>query len=185
MPGTPIAKSHSLSSVNCLTCLGFISCSPSVFRSSGLSAANSSACRSPLMRTVGGRPTFRCKSEAFIWTSCWSTTLKSNVGPEAVIVPLLGRVVVGLGIWIDPEEDLPVFDGLRVLGEDLLHHARVFRLDLVHDLHCFDDAERLAFLYAFADGHIGLGSGLRRTVERSYHRRLDFQHRRHAIRAFG
>ena len=42
MPGTPIAKSHSLFSVNSFTCRGVISCSASALRSSGRSAGWSS-----------------------------------------------------------------------------------------------------------------------------------------------
>src|SRR5919109_5507920 len=146
-------------------CLGFMSCSASDLRSSGFSDANCRGCRSPLTRTVGGRPTLRCRSDAFICTSCCRTTLKSNAGPDGAMAAPLGRAVVVLAIRIDPEEDLPVFDGLRVLGEDFLHHARVFRLDLVHDLHCFDDAERLSLLYAFADGNVGFGARFGGTVE--------------------
>src|SRR5437868_9282644 len=142
MPGTPIAKSHSFSSVNCFTCFGFINCSASVLRSSGLSGGKSSGCRSPFSRTVGGRPTLRCRSDAFSWTSCCSTVLKLNApgapGTPAVDASIAGVAVdglVGLAIGIDPEEHLPVLDGLRVLDETLLHHARNFRLDRVHDLH--------------------------------------------------
>src|SRR6185503_9681047 len=173
MPGTPMAKSHSFSSVNCFTCLGFISCSASVFRSSGLSGGNSSGCRSPFRRTVGGRPTLRCRSDALRCTSCCRTALKLNAPAGASVA--CPAVAVVLAIGIDPEKDLPVFDGLRVLGEDLLHHARVLRLDLVHDLHCFDDAQRLSLLDAVADADVRLGAWFRRAVVRPDHWRLHLE----------
>ena len=47
-------------------------------------------------------------------------------------------------IGIHPEEDLAEFDRLRVLDADLADHARELGLDFVHDLHCLDDADRLA-----------------------------------------
>src|SRR5688572_10237315 len=123
MPGTPIAKSHSFSSVYCFTCFGFINCSASALRSSGLSAANSSGCRSPLRRNVGGRPTLRCRSEALSRTSCCRTALKSRppLGLSVASWPGGLCAVVVLGIGIDPEEDLSVFHRLRVLREDVLH----------------------------------------------------------------
>src|SRR5215218_6314112 len=136
MPGTPMAKSHSLFSVNSFTCRGVISCSASPLRSSGRSAGWSSGSRSPWRRSVGGRPTFRCRSDALRCTSCCRTALKLKICP----VPGTGdgaggaAVVEGeLAIGIDPEERLPVFDGLRIGGKNLGHHSRDLGLDLVHD----------------------------------------------------
>src|SRR3954469_14656864 len=175
-----MAKSHSLSSVNCFTCFGFISCSASVLRSSGLSDGKSSGWRSPLRRIVGGRTTFRWRSEALFCTSCCSTALKLNVAVVAASIAAAETVDVGRGalaIGIDPEEYLGVFHGLRVLCEDFLDDAGVLGLDLVHDFHRFDDAERLAFLNAIAVGDIRLGARLRRTVEGPHHRRFHFEER--------
>src|SRR5436190_2905052 len=180
MPGTPIAKSHSLSSVNCFTCFGFISCSASVFRSSGLSGGKSSGCRSPLSRSVGGRPTLRCRSDALTCTSRWSTALKLKVPADAASIAAADTVWVARGalaIGIDPEKHLSVLDRLRVLREHFLHDAGVLGLDLVHDLHRFDDAERLRLLDAVADGDVRLGAGLRGAVERADHRRLHLEER--------
>src|SRR5436190_16657694 len=191
MPGTPMAKSHSLSSVNCFTCFGFINCSASPFSSSGLRAAYSSGVRSPFRRIVGGRPTLRCRSDPPICVICWSTALKSNGGPAAssdTAVAAGGAAGFwpgrgggpmggfgGLAIGINPEKRLPVFHRLRVLSESLADYTGVFRLDLVHDLHRFDDAKRLSLRDAIAHGNVGLGAGLRRAVERAHHRRFYFE----------
>src|SRR5207247_11199971 len=53
-----------------------------------------------------------------------------------------GRSVRG----IDQEQRLAVLDRVSVLDEDLHDPTARFRLDLVHQLHRFDDAEDLAFL---------------------------------------
>src|SRR5580692_6942888 len=44
---------------------------------------------------------------------------------------------------LDAEELLSVFDALAVLREDFGHGPGPFRLDLVHQLHRFDDAQGL------------------------------------------
>src|SRR4051812_35081798 len=51
----------------------------------------------------------------------------------------------------DDEERLPELDRLAVLAEDLLHRAGLVGLDLVHDLHGLDDADRVALLDHGAD----------------------------------
>src|SRR5688572_30245280 len=174
MPGTPMAKSHSLSSVYAFTCFGFISCSASDLRSSGLSAGKSRASRSPFSRIVGGRPTLRCRSEAFFCTSCCITALKSKAGVAAPAGAGLGGA--GLAIRIDAEEHLTVFHRMRVLSQQFLDDARELGLDLVHDLHRLDDAERLSFLDTLTHGDERLAAGFRRMVVRAHHRGLHFQH---------
>src|SRR6478672_7596207 len=161
IPGTPIAKSASFASANSFTCFGVMICSASAFRSSGLSGGSSSVIRSPLTRSTGGRPTFRCTSDAFCWIIRCRTALKLNeadddgtgmstcagtrgVGAAGMLVA--GGKVVGLGIRVDTEEDLSVLDRMRIRDQHLAHHTRVFGLDLVHDLHRLDDAENLPFL---------------------------------------
>src|SRR5690606_34570598 len=44
---------------------------------------------------------------------------------------------------LDAEEHVSVLDGLRVLDADLADDARDLRLELVHELHRLEDAERL------------------------------------------
>src|SRR5690242_13941437 len=103
-------------------------CSASALRSSGRSGGRSSACRSPLMRSTGARPTLRCRSEAFCWIMCCSTALKLNGAPDDVgvisVAPGAGAAVL-LAIGIHPEKDLSVLHGMRILDGHLAHDARV------------------------------------------------------------
>src|SRR5512138_3630927 len=55
-----------------------------------------------------------------------------------------------LNMWLarhDPEERLAELDGRRVLDEDLGDGPVDLALDLVHELHRLDDAERLTLLH--------------------------------------
>src|ERR1051325_2400764 len=126
-----------------------MSCSAKPLRSSGRSARWFKASSSPSTRSVGGRPTLRCRSDALRRIISCSTSLKlsgaagsepTGVGAGGAIVPARG---VGLAIGIDPEEDLAVLDGLGILDEDLANDAGVFGFNLVHDFHSLDDTEAL------------------------------------------
>src|SRR5574341_2607205 len=163
-PGTPIAKSASLCSANSFTCRGVMICSARDLSSSGLSAAVSSATRSPFTRMVAGRPTFSSKSEPLRCTICVIACLKLKAGR---------LLCVASPMRIHPEKDLAELHRLRVLRDDLPNHARDLGLDLVHDLHRFDDAHHLPHIHPAADLHIRLGGGLGRLIERPHHRRLD------------
>src|SRR6478609_573422 len=94
----------------------------------------------------------------------------------------------------DHEQRLTEFDRLSVLGEDRLHRAGGVGLDLVHQLHRLDDAERVALRDRVADFDERLGARRRRPIERAHHRALDdvaFRRRRwrglaaHVVRAAG
>src|SRR2546430_8059630 len=102
-------------------------CSASDFNSSGLRGDDeSSATSSPFTRMVAGRPTLSSRSDALRWTIWVMAALKLNVA-----CPAWGAS----GMGVHPEEELSELDGLRVLHQDLPHHARDFGLDFVHDLH--------------------------------------------------
>src|SRR5262249_22000138 len=133
-PGTPIAKSASLCSANSFTWRGVMICSASDFSSSGLSGAVSSATRSPFTRMVAGRPNLSSKSEPLRCNMCVIACLKLNCGR---------LLCVASPMRIHPEKDLAELHRLRVLRRDLANHARDLGLDLVHDLHRFDDADDL------------------------------------------
>src|SRR5215216_6103177 len=176
-PGTPMAKSASFFSANSLTWRGVMICSASSFRSSGLTGGISRACSSPLSRMVGGRPTLSSRSEAFRWT-IWEMAclkLKLDWGEDGAFAS---------AIRIDPEENLPELHRLAVFHQDLANRAGDFRLDLVHDLHRFNDAHGLSWSYPVAHLDVGLGARLGGLVERAHHGRADLlELRRRAGRA--
>src|ERR1041384_5840211 len=64
--------------------------------------------------------------------------MRSAISPRFAI-----RIFSNTGLSED-EEGLAVFHRLAVLHEDRLHRAARVRLDLVHELHRLDDADRLA-----------------------------------------
>src|SRR3990167_3988432 len=74
---------------------------------------------------------------------------------------------------LDDEQRLAELDRLTVLAEDLDDLAGLVRLDLVHDLHGLDDADRLAFPDFAADLDKGLAAWAGRAVEGADHGRLD------------
>src|SRR5216683_5501852 len=141
-------------------------CSASDFSSSGLSGATSSATRSPFTLMVAGRPTFNSKSEPLRCTICVIACLKLNAGR---------LLCVASPMRIHPEKDLAELHRLRVLRADFANHARDLGLDLVHDLHRFDDAYHLAHVHPAADLHVRLRGGLRRLVKCPDHRGLDLE----------
>src|SRR5450432_382518 len=74
----------------------------------------------------------------------------------------------------DDEERLTEFDRLAVLAQDLADRPGRVGLDLVHDLHRFDDADRVAHLDDAAELDERFGARIRRAIEGADHRRLDY-----------
>src|SRR5436190_8881948 len=90
--------------------------------------------------------------------------LKLNVAPVAAGAS---------GMRVHPEKRLSKLDRLGVLHAHLAHQPGDFGLDLVHDLHGFDDAHDLAGGYAAPHLHIGTRPRLGRGIEGPHHRGLD------------
>src|SRR5258708_2452042 len=85
------------------------------------------------------------------------------------ISPRLAISTLEIGIGrsnLDGEEILAVLDGLSVLRVDLRDDAVEVRFDLVHQLHCLDDAEHLPLRDTVAYLHEGRRFGVRRAIER-------------------
>src|SRR5437762_14102753 len=115
-------------------------CSASDFSSSGFKGWVSSPTRSPLTRIVAGRPTLSSRSEPLRWTICVIACLKLNAAPEEASA-----------MGVHSEKGLAELDRLGVLHAHLADHALHLGLDLVHDLHRFDDAHHLAGRHTGAD----------------------------------
>jgi hypothetical protein len=73
----------------------------------------------------------------------------------------------------DQEQRLSELDRLCILGVDLLDDSRLVGLDLVHQLHRFDDAQDLTHFDLVAFLYIGVGIGVRRPVEGADDGRLE------------
>src|SRR5688572_2490838 len=90
---------------------------------------------------------------------------------RSAISPRLA-IRIFLNMWFDGEEPLAVVDGLAVFHVDLDDLAVDIGVDLVHQLHRFDDAEDLPLLHDLSDVRKGLRSRFRLAIERADNRRL-------------
>src|SRR5215813_8152887 len=84
--------------------------------------------------------------------------------PHAVYVP---------SRRLDREQPLAVLHRLPVLHVDIGDFPFVLGVDLVHQLHCFDDAEHLPLLHGRTDLHKRRRPRLRGAIEGADDRRLD------------
>src|SRR5689334_4703089 len=92
--------------------------------------------------------------------------------PAAFSPRLAIRIFLNIGALFDDEQGLAELDGLAVLAQDARDGAGFVGLDLVHDLHRLDDADRFAFLDGVADLDKRLRARAGGAVERADHRRL-------------
>src|SRR5438034_820608 len=104
------------------------------------------------------------RSDALRWTIWVMACLKLNVAP---------LLVGASGMRVHSEEGLSELDWLGILHADFAHQARDFGLDLVHDLHRFDDADDLPGGHATPGLDVRLRPRLGCSVERADHRGLD------------
>src|SRR5688572_3030143 len=88
--------------------------------------------------------------------SSWQARLtRRAISPRFAIRTFLNKRDRSRSGRVDAEENLTVFDGLGVLDQHLRDRAHDLGLELVHELHRFDDAERIALLHAAAHVHVG------------------------------
>src|SRR6187397_1397286 len=90
---------------------------------------------------------------------------------RSAISPRLA-ISIFLNMWFDGEEPLAVVDGLAVFHVDLHDLAVDIGVDLVHQLHRFDDAEYLPLLDGLSNLREGFGSRFRLPIERADDRRF-------------
>src|SRR5256885_2965117 len=110
---------------------------------------------------------------ASVSASEYTTTVRMPISRQArwmrsAISPRLA-IRIFSNMLAENEQRLPVLHRLAVFHEHRLHHARGVGLDLVHQLHRLDDANRLAFLDGLADLDKRFGIGRRRTVKGTDH----------------
>src|SRR2546426_4345867 len=110
---------------------------------------------------------------ASVSASEYTTTVRMPISRQArwmrsAISPRLA-IRIFSNMLGENEQRLPVLHRLAVLHEHRFHHAGGVGLDLVHQLHRLDDANRLAFLDGLADLDKRFGVGRRRTVKGTDH----------------
>src|SRR5436853_5217293 len=110
---------------------------------------------------------------ASVSASEYTTTVRMPISRQSrwmrsAISPRLA-IRIFSNMLAEDEERLPVLHRLAVFHQHRLHHAGGVGLDLIHELHRLDDADRLAFLDALAHLDKGLGVGRGRTVKGADH----------------
>src|SRR5690606_24923965 len=132
------------------------------------------------MQTVSSasRTCFRLLS-AVEWTatvlmpiSRQARRMRSAISPRLAMTTFSSIVALSSAL-VDYEQHLPVFHGLAVLHADGPDDAGHLRLDLVHHLHRFDDAEDVALLHAVPDLHERRCAGRGGRIESAHHGRGD------------
>src|SRR5580658_2309090 len=89
------------------------------------------------------------------WGSLTPLAQLTTLTPLARLTPLSDS---------DRKQRLAEFDGLAVGDEALDDFAGSVGLDLVHQLHGFDDADDLALVHMIADSDEGRSAGRRRAI---------------------
>src|SRR5215510_12005650 len=91
---------------------------------------------------------------------------------RSAISPRLAMMIFSsMATLFDDEQRLAELNGVAVAGHDGGDAAGLVRLDLVHHLHCFDDAEGLPDLDFVTDLDERLPAGRGGGIERAHHRR--------------
>src|SRR6266581_1540523 len=114
----------------------------------------------------------------------WATTVRIPISRQvrstrrAISPRLAMRILWNMGATRLParlyeKQGLAELHRLGVLDEDLDHASGHLRLDLVHELHRLDDAERLALFHRVALAHEWRRLGVGGPVEGADHGRLD------------
>src|SRR6266516_3495423 len=150
-------------------------------------ASTSSSCSARITRTATS-PRFATSTRENIATAGPRTSLAMSAIEAATAAParpsyarrpsttpddLSQRVERTTYDRLELEQQLSELHGLRVVDEDRADDAVDVRLHLVHELHCLEDAERLARADRLPLLDERRRARLRRAVERADHRRLD------------
>src|SRR4249919_1165558 len=111
------------------------------------------------------RSASECTTTVLMPSSRHARCTRSAISPRLAI-RILSNSLSGFeaGTSGDDEQRLPELDRLPVLDQDRLDDAGLVGLDLVHELHRLDDAERVAFLDRVADLDERLGARRARAI---------------------
>src|SRR5579863_10520850 len=93
------------------------------------------------------------------------SSLQAQTMRRAISPRLAMRIFL---IGADGKQRLPVLHGLSVHHQLAFDNPRDLGLDLVHELHRFDDAQDLAGLHAFAHADEGRRTGRGGFIERAH-----------------
>src|SRR5215475_3697573 len=121
---------------------------------------------------------FRSASE-YTATVPIPSSLQAQITRRAISPRLATRIFLNIGWRLllaarpDAEQRLPILHGLPVICEYSQHFSADVRLNFVHELHRFNDAERLAGVDVPTDFHKWLSARSRGAVERAHNRRFD------------
>src|SRR5574344_2696804 len=89
------------------------------------------------------RSAVECTATVLMPSSLQARRMRSAISPRLAMTTLSN---MGIDPLFDNEQRLIEFNGIAVFNQDALDHASLVRLDLVHHLHGFDDAQRIANL---------------------------------------
>src|SRR5579859_4493367 len=118
---------------------------------------------------------FRSASE-YTATVPMPSSLQAQITRRAISPRLATKIFLNIGWKLlfaarpDAEQRLPIFHGLPVICEYPQHFPTDIRLNLVHQLHRFHNAERLTSVHVPAHFHKRFRAGARRAVERPHDR---------------
>src|SRR6185369_6098149 len=110
-----------------------------------------------------------CTATVLMPSSRQARRMRSAISPRLAIRTLSSIVVRPCALFFDHEQWLAEFDGVAVLDQHTDAPARELGFDLVHHLHGFDDAERVAGLHFAADLDERLRARRGPAIERADH----------------
>src|SRR5512138_3672530 len=105
-----------------------------------------------------------CTATVLIPSSRQARRMRSAISPRLAMTTFSS-----MELLFDDEERLAELDRVAVLHQDRGDASCLVRFDLVHHLHGFDDAQRVADVDLAADVDECLRTGRRRAVERADH----------------
>src|ERR1700690_308476 len=109
-------------------------------------------------------------------TDLMPSSLQAQMTRRAISPRFAIRILLNMDQWqlpfADAEQRQSVFHRASVGDKYLADHARDFGLDLIHQFHRFDNAQRLPLLHGVADLHERRSARRGSFIERAHNRRF-------------